>query len=59
MRHPATERRSFAVTMVTPGFRAVPGGVESHTSALAKELTRQGVKAVSYTHLTLPTTPYV
>ena len=49
MGHPLTDRRSFAVTMVTPGFRAVPGGVESHTSALAKELTRQGVKVLVLT----------
>jgi len=40
---------SFAVTIVTPGFRAAPGGVESHTSALAKELARQDVKVLVLT----------
>jgi glycosyltransferase involved in cell wall biosynthesis len=40
---------SIAVTMVTPGFRAVPGGVESHTSALTKELSRQRVKVLVLT----------
>ena len=38
-----------AVTMVTPGFRAATGGVESHTSALTKELARQNVRVLVLT----------
>lgn len=31
------------VTIVTPGFRPLIGGVEAHTSALATELVRRGI----------------
>ena len=31
------------VTIVTPGFRPLIGGVEAHTSALASELIRRGI----------------
>jgi glycosyltransferase involved in cell wall biosynthesis len=34
---------TLRVTLVTPGFRPSPGGVEAHTSALADELVRRGV----------------
>ena len=41
----------------------MPGCVESHRDSsenqTLKEEDKDGVRAVSYTHLTLPTTPYV
>jgi glycosyltransferase involved in cell wall biosynthesis len=37
------------VTLVTPGFRGSRGGLESHTSALTKELARQGIRVVVLT----------
>ena len=40
------------VAIVTGAGRGIGAGV-------AKALASEGAKAVSYTHLTLPTTPYV
>lgn len=37
------------VTLVTPGFRGVRGGLEAHASALAKELAHQGIRVVVLT----------
>jgi glycosyltransferase involved in cell wall biosynthesis len=37
------------ITMVTPGFRGVRGGLEAHTSALAKELAHQGIRVLVLT----------
>ncbi len=49
MKRSPAGRRWFGVIMVTPGFRDAPGGVESHTSALTKELARQDVKVLVLT----------
>ncbi|MCU1698393.1 MAG: glycosyltransferase family 1 protein, partial [Mycobacterium sp.] len=37
------------VTLVTPGFRGTRGGLESHASALVKELAYQGIRVVVLT----------
>jgi glycosyltransferase involved in cell wall biosynthesis len=38
-----------SVTVVTPGFRGVRGGLEAHVSSLVKELAAQGVKVLVLT----------
>jgi glycosyltransferase involved in cell wall biosynthesis len=42
-------RAPASVTLVTPGFRSAHGGLESHTSALTRELALQGVRVVVLT----------
>ena len=37
----------------------VSGGASGIGASIVEHLCDQGVEAVSYTHLTLPTTPYV
>jgi glycosyltransferase involved in cell wall biosynthesis len=37
------------ITLVTPGFRAVRGGLEAHASALTKQLAGQGLRVVVLT----------
>jgi glycosyltransferase involved in cell wall biosynthesis len=43
------ERAEGAMTLVTPGFRGARGGLEAHTSALTKELARQGMRVIVLT----------
>ena len=43
----------------TAGVNCAPYSGHSFRSGAATTAARQGIGAVSYTHLTLPTTPYV
>jgi len=59
--------RSIGVSVSSPGMRILAvtrtyrltGGADRYALALQAELARRGHTAVSYTHLTLPTTERV
>lgn len=40
----SADTATFSLTMVTPGFRGEPGGVEVHTSELVRGVARRGVE---------------
>ena len=55
----AYEEKSFIEDVYSPfNFKAVKSGVNTSYIRFI-DAVQEGLKAVSYTHLTLPTTPYV
>ena len=62
MRHypsDSVDLRSDTVTQPTPGMREVMSKASVGDDVLGDDPTVIELQAVSYTHLTLPTTPYV
>jgi len=45
----ASGRTPMSVTLVTPGFRSARGGLESHASALTRELARHAIRVIVLT----------
>ena len=49
----------IAITMAGSQSQLTYGEVEAFSNQFARLCRHHGLKPVSYTHLTLPTTPYV